>query len=444
MSRTVAIWHDASVSVSSPWSDGSVRTLEEIAAGVRGGLLDPGELVEDALARAGDVAGLNAVVHLDAEGARKAAASHGRTGALAGVPVLVKEIVEVEGLPYRCGSSSMDEVGRKDAEVVRRLRAAGAIVIGLSHTHEYAYGCTGTSNRVGPCRNPHDPLRMTGGSSSGSAAAVAAGVVPLAIGTDTAGSVRIPAALCGVVGFKPTYNTIPCDGVFPLSQSLDHVGVLTRTAADAAYALAALSDLAPLDLPEPRLGVAINPEYLQLTPEVQTAWSAALASLDLVEVQLPDWADSFSTGANLQGPEAVANHRGRARDSYQPDVRQRLVEASQVQPADYERAKEDAVRITAELDAVLSRVDAVLTPTVLTTAPLITAADTTDGGLEVRKQLLNNTRLANLTRHAAVSLPLPTDGLPVGLQIIAASNEKAAAVACWLSDRFGPAAPPPA
>src|SRR5689334_2941016 len=197
MIRTVARRHDAAVSVSSPWSDGSVRTLEETAAGVRNGSLDPVELVEGALARAADAAELNAVVHLDVEGARKTAAAHDRTGALAGVPVLVKEIVEVEGLPYRCGSASMDDVGRKDAEVVRRLRAAGAIIIGLSHTHEFAYGCTGTSNRVGPCRNPHDLSRMTGGSSSGSAAAVAAGVVPLAIGTDTAGSVRIPAALCG-------------------------------------------------------------------------------------------------------------------------------------------------------------------------------------------------------------------------------------------------------
>ena len=157
-------------------------------------------------------------MHLDVDGARKAAAAHNRTGALAGVPVLVKEIIEVEGLPYRCGSASMDEVGQQDADVVRRLRAAGAIVIGLSHTHEFAYGCTGTSNRVGPCRNPHDPSRMTGGSSSGSAAAVAAGVVPLAIGTDTAGSVRIPAALCGVVGFKPSYDTLPTDRGLPVVQ----------------------------------------------------------------------------------------------------------------------------------------------------------------------------------------------------------------------------------
>ncbi|TCC18929.1 amidase [Kribbella speibonae] len=407
-----------------------MRTLQQIAAGVRDGALDPVRLVEDALTRAADAADLNAIVHLDIEGARKAAAAHDRTGALAGVPVLVKEIVEVEGLPYRCGSASMDEIGQQDADVVRRLRAAGAVVIGLSHTHEFAYGCTGTSNRVGPCRNPHDPSRMTGGSSSGSAAAVAAGVVPLAIGTDTAGSVRIPAALCGVVGFKPSYNTLPTDRVFPLSQSLDHVGVLTRTAADAAYALNALADLEFADAHNPRLGVVTNAEYLQLSPTVRRAWTAALDRLDTVEVQLPDWSQSFTTAANLQGPEAVANHRGRRYDRYQPDVQQRLREAAEVQPTDYRRAKEQAVTITAELDAVLEDVDAVLTPTVLTTAPPLTAAD-----VDVRRQLLNNTRLANLTRHAAVSLPIPADGLPVGLQVIAASNEQAAAVACWIEDQ---------
>lgn len=405
-----------------------MRTLQELAAGVRNGTLDPVPLVEDALERAGDIADLKAVVHLDADGACTAAAAHDRTGPLAGVPVLVKELVEVEGLPYRCGSAAMDEVGRQDAEIVRRLRVAGAIVIGLTHTHEFAYGCTGTSNRVGPCRNPHDPSRMTGGSSSGSAAAVAAGVVPLAIGTDTAGSVRIPAALCGVVGFKPSYGTLPTDRVFPLLQSLDHVGVLTRTAADATYAMNALTGPAAATLTTPpRLGVVTNPEYLQFTPEVGAAWSAAVENLDVIEVELPDWSTGFSTAAHLQGPEAVANHRGRDQDRYQPDVRRRLLEASQVSSAEYEQARRDAVTITAELDDVLRRVDAVVTPTVLTTAPPIDADD-----VEVRKQLLTNTRLANLTRHAAVSLPIPADGLPVGLQIIASSNEQAAAVACWI------------
>jgi len=418
-----------------------MESLEQIAAGVRAGRIDPTALVEQALRRAEETAALNAVVHLDVEGARNAAADHDRTGALAGVPVLVKEIVEVTGLPYRCGSAAMDEIGQRDADVVRRLRSAGAIVIGLSHTHEFAYGCTGTSNRRGPCRNPHDPARMTGGSSSGSAAAVAAGVVPLAIGTDTAGSVRIPAALCGVVGFKPSYGTLSVDRVFPLSQSLDHVGVLTSTVADAAYALSALTGN-PLAGPRPtRLGVVTNPEYLGFTAEVGAAWSAALARLaaagaELVAVELPDWRHSFTIAAAIQGPEAVANHAGRSTAQYQPDVQERLREAAEVSAAEYDDARTEAAAITAEVNGVLDQVDAVLMPTVLCAAPLITDVGTPEGGKAVRSQLLKNTRLANLTRHPAVSLPLPSDGLPVGLQVLATSNGRAVSAAGWIENRL--------
>ncbi|MFI7067053.1 amidase [Kribbella sp. NPDC050124] len=407
--------------------------IEELADGVRAGRLDPVVLVEEALQRAEASQHLNAVVHLDAAGARKAAADHPRSGALAAVPVLVKEIIEVEGLPFRCGSAGMDEVGRRDAEVVARLRSAGAIVIGLSHTHEFAYGCTGTSNRVGPCRNPHDPSRMTGGSSSGAGAAVAAGIVPLALGTDTAGSVRIPAALCGVVGFKPAYGTLPVDRVFPLAISLDHVGVLTPTVADAAYAIAALTGRPQGAEQEPgRLGVAVNEEYLDYTPEVGAAWSDAISRLSTIDVHLPDWSESFRTAADLQGPEAAANHAGRDTTHYQPDVQERLREAAAVPRSRYDAARTKATEITATLDALLQDVDAILTPTVLTTAPPLDAVDTPSGSVAVRTQLLKNTRLANLTRHPAITIPLPTPGLPVGLQVIAKDNNQALATAHWL------------
>ncbi len=411
--------------------------LAEIAEGVRSGRLDPVVLVEQALRRAEDSKHLNAVVHLDADGARKTAADHDRAGALAGVPVLVKEIIEVEGLPYRCGSASMDEVGQRDAEVVARLRAAGAIVIGLSHTHEFAYGCTGTSNRVGPCRNPHDPTRMTGGSSSGAGAAVAAGIVPLAIGTDTAGSVRIPAALCGVVGVKPAYGTLPVDGVFPLAVSLDHVGVLTNSVADAAYAIAALTGTAQAAQTTPmRLGVVVNEEYLDYTAEVGAAWSSAISRLSTIDVRLPDWTESFQTAADLQGPEAAANHVGRNLDLYQPDVQERLREAAAVPLTRYDAARAKATEITAAMTDLLHQVDAVITPTVLTTAPPIDAVDDPAGSRAVRAQLLKNTRLANLTKHPAITIPLPTQGLPVGLQVIARDNNQALAAADLISRRL--------
>lgn len=411
-------------------------SLEETAAKVRSGQLDPVELVEQALQRAEDNQHLNAVVHLDADGARKAAADHPRTGALAGVPVLVKEIIEVEGLPFRCGSASMDELGQRDAEVVARLRAAGAIIIGLSHTHEFAYGCTGTSNRVGPCRNPHDPSRMTGGSSAGAGAAVAAGIVPLAIGTDTAGSVRIPAALCGVVGFKPAYGTLPIDGVFPLAQSLDHVGVLTTTVADAAYAIAALTGTAQAERTPQRIGVVVNEEYLGYTPEVGAAWNRAIGRLSTIDIRLPDWAESFHTAADIQGPEATANHAGRNIDLYQPDVQERLREAAAVPRTRYDAARAKATEITAAMTDLLHEVDAVITPTVLTTAPPIDAVDDPGGALAVRAQLLKNTRLANLTKHPAITIPLPRTGLPIGLQVIARDNDLAIAAADLISRRL--------
>jgi aspartyl-tRNA(Asn)/glutamyl-tRNA(Gln) amidotransferase subunit A len=353
--------------------------------------------------------------------------------------VLVKEIIQVRGMPYRCGSASMEEIADRDAEVVSRLRRAGAVVIGLSHSHEFAYGCTGISNRVGPCRNPHDPSRMTGGSSSGAGAAIAAGVVPLAIGTDTAGSVRIPAALCGVVGYKPARDTLSADGVFPLAQSLDHVGVLTSSVADAVYAMNALAGQAAGPVVEaPRLGLVTNAEYVDYEPEVGAAWLRAVERLETggaetPRVALPDWNKTQRAAVDLQGPEAVANHLGRSTVAYQPDVQQRLKDAAEVPAWRYAEARTEAAELTAELAELLRQVDAVLLPTVPVVAPPIEAPV---DEATVRARLMRNTRLANLTGFPALSVPLPTPGLPIGLQIIAKDNQIAGAVAAWIAQRL--------
>ena len=427
------------------WRD--LGTLERVAAAVRGGELDPVGLTERALRRAEQTAALNAVVHLDPDGARAVAAGHDRRGPLAGIPVLVKEIVEVEGWPFRCGSAAfVDRVGTRDAEVVRRLRAAGAVLLGLSHSHEFAYGPTGTSNRVGPCRNPHDPERMSGGSSAGAGAAVAAGVVPLAIGTDTAGSVRIPAALCGVVGAKPARGTLPACGVFPLAQSLDHLGVLTGSVADAAYALEVLAGRgagpgAAGDAP--RLGVVANPEYRDWQQDVGRAWTAALdrlraAGARLEEVTLPDWTAMTATAVDLQGPEATAVHLGRDTSRYQPDVQRRLSSAAKIPAWRYVRARADAATLTTTVTELLAGLDAVVLPAVPITAPGVEADEIAgpDGPTRVRERLLRNTRLANVTGHPAWSVPLPSPGLPVGLQLLAADDGQAAAAARWIERAF--------
>lgn len=415
--------------------------LPAIAAGVRSGELEPRELVEQALLAADRITGLSAVVHLDPDGARVAAAADRRKGPLAGVPVLVKEIVEVEGWPFLCGSRAFeDRVGVRDAEVVRRLRAAGAILIGLSHSHEFAYGCTSTSNRVGPSRNPHDATRMTGGSSGGAAAAVAAGVVPLAIGTDTAGSVRIPAALCGVVGAKPANGTIPAAGVFPLSPSLDTVGVLTRSVADAEYATEVLSGTPLAAVPRiPRLGVVSNAEHLDHGTAVGDAWAGTLGCLrgsgaTLVDVKLPDFDEVLGTALDVQGPEAAAIHAGRDTTLYQPDVQQRLREAAQVPGWRHVRAKTHAARLAAVTRDSIRDLDAVLMPMVPIVAPPLDATEV--DGYPVRDRLLRNTRMANLFGLPAISVPMPADGLPAGVQVIAAHTGRAFATAAWIESRL--------
>ena len=431
------------------WRD--LGTVEEIARGVRAGLLDPLDLLERALRRAGAVDPLGAVVHLDLQGARDAARTVARTreGRLAGVPVLVKEIVAVGGLPFRCGSDLFaDRLAEADAEVVRRARAAGAVIIGLAHSHEFAYGCTGVSNRAGPCRNPHDPGRMAGGSSSGSAAAVAAGVVPLALGTDTAGSIRIPAALCGVVGAKPARGTLPTEGVFPLSTTLDQVGVIAGSVADARFAVGVLAGIDARDGPVPRrpvIGVVQNPEPNDCAVEVADAYRRAVhrvaADAALVDVALPAWPELLATSLDIQGPEAAAIHAGtfpaRA-DAYQPDVRERLRAAAEVPGWRYVRARERAVELTAEADRVLRTVDGVLLPTVPILPPPLDAREAEVSGRRspVRELLLRNTRPLNVTGPPAVSIPLSGAELPVGLQVIAADDGLALALAEWLAARL--------
>lgn len=431
----------------------AIDSIESIARGVRTGELDPVELVEHALQQAEAAAALGAIVHIDESGARRTAkyVARNRAGALAGVPILVKEIIAVNGMPFRCGSRVFaDRVAISDAQIVRRARDAGAVIIGLTHTHEFAYGCTGLSNMEGPCRNPHDLSRITGGSSSGSAAAVAAGVVPLALGTDTAGSVRIPAALCGVVGAKPARDTLPVQGVFPLSTSLDHTGVLTWSVADARFATGALSNWRECSWAKPvsaapLLGILTNPEPADCSTEVHDAYlmcldGLAAAGAILTELTMPEWREIAEIGMDIQGPEAAAVHAGTIdtqRQDYQPDVRERLRAAAEVPGWRYIRALERAAALTDEVDRLLQTVDAVVLPTVAIVASPLDAVDAAvaSGRYPVRDLLLRNNRLANITGHPALSLPIPAaSALPVGLQVIAADNDRVFASAEWIEN----------
>jgi 2-dehydropantoate 2-reductase len=363
---------------------------------------------------------LNAVVSLI--GAPERAAG----GPLAGRPVAVKDIIEVAGVPARCGSpASSPDPARSDAAVVARLRAAGAEVFATSQCLEYAAGFA--HPEVGDTRNPRDPSRTSGGSSGGSAALVASGVCDLALGTDTGGSIRIPAAYCGIAGLKPTYGLLPVAGVFPLSPACDHVGTLTATVAGAADLLRALAD--PGTLAEPATsgpGFTVGVLAAQLTDpsvtaEVHQAVSGALAMLAaagwrLREIGAP-WLDRLAqwedTLAVIVASEAAAVHRGRDWDAYAAGTRALLDYGASVTSDEFNAEIRRRAELSAAIEASLSGVDVLAGPTVGYQAP----EEDPPFGAGADSAESRFTGPYNLTGHPAISIPVPGAGLPAGLQL---------------------------
>jgi len=364
---------------------------------------------------------LNAVVSVI--GAPERAA----TGPLAGRPVAVKDIIEVAGVPTRCGSpASGTEPAARDATVVARLRAAGAEVFATSQCLEYAAGFAHPG--VGDTRNPRDPSRTSGGSSGGSAALVAAGVCELALGTDTGGSVRIPAAYCGIAGLKPTHGLLPVTGVFPLSPACDHVGTLTATVSGAAELLATLADPGAL-APAGGTGsgvftVGVLSAQLtdpSVTPAVYRAVTGALAALAaagwrLREISAP-WLDRLAawedTLAVIVTAEAAVVHRGRDWTRYAEGTRALLGYGASVTSDQLQGAKRQRAELSAAIEASLTGVDVLAGPTVGYQAP---EEDPPFGaGADAAESRF--TGPYNLTGHPAISIPVPGSGLPAGLQL---------------------------
>lgn len=363
---------------------------------------------------------LNAVVSV--AGAPPRAAG----GPLAGQPVAVKDIIAVAGLPTRCGSPASDPApAAADAPVVSRLRAAGAEVFATSQCLEYAAGFAHPD--VGDTRNPHDPSRTSGGSSGGSAALVAAGVCDLALGTDTGGSIRIPAAYCGITGFKPTFGLVPTGGVFPLSPCCDHVGTLTATVAGAAALLAVIADAGGAAPPAGSgAGRTLGVLSAQLadpsvTGEVHAAVQAALDTLAAAGWRLSEtgapWLDELSRWEHVLGVivarDAWRVHRARDTGRYAAGTLALLEYGASVTPQRYAQAKADAGRLAAAIDASLDSVDALAGPTVGYPAP----AQDPPFGVGDDNAEGRFTGPYNLTGHPAVSIPVPAPGLPVGLQL---------------------------
>jgi aspartyl-tRNA(Asn)/glutamyl-tRNA(Gln) amidotransferase subunit A len=332
-------------------------------------------------------------------------------------------------------------VARSDAQAVVELRRAGAVFIGKTNLHEFAFGTTNEDSAFGPARNPYDVGRSPGGSSGGSAASVAAGMALATLGTDTGGSIRIPAAACGIVGLKPTYGETPTEGVVPLSRTLDHVGPLARTVTDTWHVYHALvgrppsRPLSPVAVAGLRLAVPRKHFCEVLDDDVRVRFAGALDRLREAGARVQDVEIAHATLVapvylHISFGDAAAYHAttlDTMPERYTPAVRQRLETARYVLAEDYVRALDGREALRHEVDRALSGYDALVMPTLPIPAPAIGASSVEIGSTKepVRALMLRLTQLFNLTGHPAVSLPcgLTTSGLPCGLQLAGARTQ---------------------
>jgi aspartyl-tRNA(Asn)/glutamyl-tRNA(Gln) amidotransferase subunit A len=431
-------------------------SLAEASELVRLRKISPVELTQASLERIDKLDGkLNAFITVTGETAlaeaRVAEAQIARgewCGPLHGIPIALKDLVETAGVRTTAASAlRKDNVPVKDAEVARRLRAARAVCVGKTNLHEFAYGGSSAISSFGPVRNPWSDFgngeRSPGGSSGGSAAAVATGMCFAAIGTDTGGSIRQPAAYCGIVGLKPTYGRVSAEGVVPLSWMFDHVGPMTRTVKDAALVLAAIADgadhVASLDAPvsELRVGVLRELFFEGIDAEIAGAMEQALRVIGTLASEVrdapplvPDYAGMMKVYTAVLTAEAYAYHKddvAKAPEAYQPATLKRILAGAKVTREEYEAGKREVQRVRAAIGEVFKGVDVLITPTVAVPPYRIDELIESESARPRELEMLRDTRPINFFGLPAISMPcgFTRAGLPIGIQIIGGLSAEA-------------------
>jgi aspartyl-tRNA(Asn)/glutamyl-tRNA(Gln) amidotransferase subunit A len=418
----------------------ALRSIAEVAKQIRRREISPVELVRECLEQIERLnPTLNAFITVTAESAladaRKAESeirSGKWRGLLHGIPIGLKDLIDTAGIRTTAASAVFrDRIPTEDAEVVKRLKAAGAVLIGKQNLHEFAYGGSSLISHFGPVRNPVNPDFLAGGSSGGSAAAVASGMCYAAIGTDTAGSIREPAAICGVVGLKPSYGLVSTRGIIPLSQSLDHAGPITRTVEDAAIVLDAIAELPGNHFQDLQggirdfvIGVPRKYFYEELDKDVAAAIEEVIKWLtgsvkEVREVECPVDQDRTVFLA-----ESQAYHRDKISayaDLYDPETLRRLKTGHAVNEAEYQQALSQLRRVRQKIGQTFRDVDLLITPAVPIPTPRISGLVKDISQLRPAEMLLlRNTRPINVWGLPAISVPcgVNSQGLPIGLQFI--------------------------
>ncbi len=415
-------------------------TLLSAAEQIRTRKLSPVELTRECLARIDRLnPTLNAFITVTAElavaqaqQAEEEIASGNYRGPLHGIPIALKDNIDTAGVRTTAGSNQYRErIPGEDAEVVKQLKLAGAVIVGKNNMHEFAFGGSGVISAFGPARNPIDPKRITGGSSSGSAAAVGSGMCIAAIGTDTAGSVRCPAALCGVVGYRPSQGVLSNTGIVPLAESFDTPGPITRTVADAHAILQALSPVGcpalspsqPFAPTKLRIGVARN-LAADLDPDVATGFESAVQTLVKLVAYVEDIRIEVEPAWDVRNFEIFRYHQQMFEHSpqlYDPRTLDRVRGSAGVTEIDYVRQRE-ALKASSPADSLFDKLDLILSPTVPVSAPPLSDLEALDSvalrAFEV-KSLLRNTVPFSFLWCPSISVPcgFTRSGLPVGLQI---------------------------